>query len=98
MLKNLKFQQPKDVSIMKINTTVKFTYKNEKQAEISFKSLNPDNIGYIKSYTKDSDLICSLSGDNIGTVLATADDLIFSEMIVEKMFEMITELNNLNDD
>ena len=46
-------------------------------AEIAFKSLEPDNIGYIKSSTDGKYFICSLSGDSIGTLLATADDLVF---------------------
>ena len=77
---------------MKINATVKFKYNSERNAEISFKSLNPDNIGYINSYTENKYLICSLNGDSIGTILSTADDLVFCEMIIEKISEMVCEL------
>ena len=61
----------------------------KKNSEIAFKSLEPDNIGYIKSFTDGKYFICSLSGNSIGTMLATADDLVFCETMVEKISEMI---------
>ena len=74
---------------MKIKTMIKFKYKSGEDAEIVFKSLEPDNIGYIKSFVDDNYFICNLSGNSIGTVLATADDLVFCEMMVEKMSELM---------
>jgi hypothetical protein len=74
---------------MKIKATIKFKYRNEENSEIAFKSLEPDNIGYIKSYTDGKYFICSLTGNSIGTILATADDLVFCETMVEKVSEMI---------
>jgi len=74
---------------MKIKAAIKFKYRNEKSSEIAFRSLEPDNIGYIKSFTDGKYLICSLSGNSIGTLLATADDLVFCETMVEKISEMI---------
>lgn len=73
---------------MKVSATIKFKYINEENSEIAFKSLEPDNIGYIRSFTDGKYFICSLSGNSIGTILATADDLVFCETIVEKMSEM----------
>jgi hypothetical protein len=73
---------------MKISAKIKFKYNSSEDAEISFKSLEPDNVGYIKSYTDDNYLICSLNGDSIGRILATADDLVFCEMMVEKISEL----------
>jgi hypothetical protein len=69
---------------MKINATIKFKYKREEYTEIAFKSLEPDNIGYINSFIDGKYLICNLSGNSIGTILSTADDLIFCEMVVER--------------
>ena len=74
---------------MKIKTIIKFKYKSEEEAEIVFKSLEPDNIGYINSFVEGNYFICSLNGNSIGTVLATADDLVFCEMMVEKMSELM---------
>jgi hypothetical protein len=74
---------------MKIRADIKFKYVDEKYANISFNSMEPDNIGFIKSRLEDEYLICSLSGDSIGRLLATADDLIFCEMMVEKISDLI---------
>jgi hypothetical protein len=77
---------------MKIKAIINFKYRNEENAEIAFRSLEPDNMGYIKTFTNGKYFICCLSGNSIGTILATADDLIFCETMVEKVSEMI-ELN-----
>lgn len=73
---------------MKINAKISFEYVTENYATIAFNSLQPDNIGYIKSYTDNKSLICCINGDSIGRVLATADDLIFCSMMVEKIAEL----------
>ncbi|MDD3985522.1 MAG: KEOPS complex subunit Pcc1 [Methanobacterium sp.] len=74
---------------MKIKAIIKFKYKNEDITEIIYQSLKPDNIGYIDSTVKDNNFICGLNGDSIGTILATADDLVFCETIIEKVSELI---------
>jgi hypothetical protein len=74
---------------MKINATIKFKYKSEEYTRIVFKSLEPDNIGYINSFVDGKYLICNLSGNSIGTILSTADDLIFCEMMVERTSELL---------
>jgi hypothetical protein len=74
---------------MKINATIKFEYKREEYTKIAFKSLEPDNIGYINSFIDGKYLICNLSGNSIGTILSTADDLIFCEMMVERTSELL---------
>ena len=73
---------------MKIKAIIKFKYKNEEIAEIACRSLEPDNIGYINSSVNDNYFICILNGDSIGTILATADDLVFCETIVEKISQL----------
>ena len=74
---------------MKINAKIMFRYRSEEDAEIAFKSLEPDNVGYIKSFVEGKYFICNLSGDSIGTILATADDLVFCETMVERISNMI---------
>jgi len=74
---------------MKIKAIIKFKYENEDIAKIIYQSLKPDNIGYIDSKVKDNNFICDLNGDSIGTILATADDLVFCETIIEKISELI---------
>ncbi len=76
---------------MKINARITFKYKTSRNAETEFKSLKPDNIGFIDSYKDNECFICNLNGDSIGTVLATADDLLFCEMMVERITEFVEE-------
>jgi hypothetical protein len=73
---------------MKIKATITFHYQDEKQAEIAFKSLQPDNIGFLESYLDYDSVVCELKGKSLKTILSTADDLIFSEMLVEKIIEL----------
>jgi hypothetical protein len=74
---------------MKIKAKIKFKYISDEYASIAFNSLEPDNLGFIKSKYKDEYLTCGISGDSISRVLATADDLIFCEMMVERISELI---------
>ncbi|AEG19040.1 KEOPS complex subunit Pcc1 [Methanobacterium paludis] len=76
---------------MKINARITFKYKTSDNAKTAFKSLKPDNIGFIDSYKDNNCFICNLNGDSVGTVLATADDLLFCEMMVERITEFVEE-------
>ena len=76
---------------MKIKTKIKFKYKSSEDAEIVFRSLEPDNIGYIDSFVDGNYFICILNGNSIGTILSTADDLIFCEIMVEKMSKLMDQ-------
>ncbi|MBI5459631.1 KEOPS complex subunit Pcc1 [Methanobacterium sp.] len=73
---------------MKIKANITFCYQNDKQAEIAFKSLLPDNIGFLESRQNHDSLVCTLKGKSLKTIISTADDLIFSEMLVEKVLEI----------
>jgi hypothetical protein len=73
---------------MKIKATITFSYQNDEQAEVAFKSLLPENIDYLESRQNYNSLICNLEGKSLKTILSTADDLIFSEMLVEKVLEI----------
>lgn len=74
---------------MQIKASINFEYQTPKQAKIALKSLQPDNKGFIDSYNIDNKLICNLKGDSLKTILATTDDLIFCEMMVEKVLELV---------
>jgi len=69
---------------MKIKAIINFHYYDETQARVAFKSLHPDNLGFLESYQDHNSLVCKLKGKSLKTILSTADDLIFSEMLVEK--------------
>ena len=78
---------------MKIKAKITFKYQEEKEAKISCKSLHPDNLGFIKSHRNDNYVIYNLSGNSLRTILATADDLLFSEMMVEKVLDIKKDVN-----
>lgn len=74
---------------MHIKADILFSYKTKFHAEIASKSLEPDNKGFVNSQVDKNSLICKLKGDSLRTILATADDLIFCEMMVEKIADFI---------
>ncbi|MBM4241702.1 MAG: hypothetical protein FJ150_08595 [Euryarchaeota archaeon] len=74
---------------MQVKTEIIFEYKNKYQADTAYRSLKPDNMNFVSSYTQNNDLICKLEGDSLRTILATADDLIFCEMMIEKIIDFI---------
>lgn len=78
---------------MRISTKIEFKYINSEYAKTAFESLHPDNMGYIYSFVKDRSLICCIEGDSIGRLLATADDLIFCETMIEKIAELTKKPN-----
>lgn len=73
---------------MKVKATINFCYHDENQAKIVYESLEPDNIGFLESYHDYDSLVCELKGKSLKTILSTADDLIFSEMLIEKVLEL----------
>jgi len=76
---------------MQIKAWISFEYTEAKQSNIALKSLEPDNMNFINSYTDGNTLICNLNGDSLRTVLSTADDLLFCEMMVEKILEFTND-------
>ncbi|MDR2873851.1 MAG: hypothetical protein LBV42_03810 [Methanobrevibacter sp.] len=76
---------------MKIEAEVQVKYKETKKAEITFKSLEVDNHGFVQSSIRDNIVDFNISSNSLGTFLSTIDDLIFSELTIEKILE-----SNLN--
>ncbi|MCL2115455.1 MAG: hypothetical protein FWH29_04465 [Methanobrevibacter sp.] len=72
---------------MKIEAKIQIEYKNSKDADISFQSLEIENKGYIESYKRENIVNFKVNSDSLSTFLATVDDLIFSEILVEKILE-----------
>ncbi|HMK53433.1 MAG TPA: KEOPS complex subunit Pcc1 [Methanobacteriaceae archaeon] len=73
---------------MQIKAQLTFHYLGEEQARIACRSLEPENRNYLESEVQNNDLICRISGESLQTVLATVDDLIFSEILVEKLLRV----------
>lgn len=72
---------------MLIKAQIVMEYQNKEQAEISLKSLDPENENYLESEHHGPEVRFTLSGDSLRTFLATADSLVFDEMTVEKILE-----------
>ena len=78
---------------MQIESTVIFTYETEEEAKIALGSLKPDNMGFIESYVENNSLICKLDKESLRTTLATVDDILFCEMMAEKVIYFTKEEN-----
>ncbi len=72
---------------MEIESKIIFKYKTDEEAEIALGSLKPDNMDFIKSYVEDNSLICKLESGSLRTTLATIDDILFCEMMSEKIID-----------
>lgn len=75
---------------MKIESSIRVEYENIKEAKIAFESLNIDNEGFIESNIHDTEhniINFNISSDSLSKFLATVDDLIFCEILVENLIE-----------
>ena len=70
---------------MKINGEINFTYKTKKDAKLVFDSLEIDNENYLNSRLNEFTINYQVNSEKLGTFLATVDDLIASEIVVEKI-------------
>ena len=73
---------------MQIKAQLTFHYLQKEQAKIACRSLEPENRNYLESEVQNNDLICRINGESLQTFLATVDDLIFSEILVEKLLRI----------
>jgi hypothetical protein len=70
---------------MKINGNITFIYETKDDAKLVYDSLEVDNENYLESEIKDNSIDYEINSEQLGTFLATADDLIASEIVVEKI-------------
>lgn len=76
---------------MQIKSKIIFMYKTKKEAEIASSSLKPDNMDFISSHVENNDLIYKLESHSLKTTLATIDDILFCEMMAEKVMDLTKE-------
>ena len=72
---------------MKIKGKLCLNYTDSDAANLVFNSLEIDNKNYLKSELKDNKITYSINNDSLGTFSSTVDDLISSEIVVEKIIE-----------
>lgn len=70
---------------MKINGEVILTYNNGENARLVFDSLEVDNENYLESDLNDNVITYEVNSEKLGSFLATVDDLIASEIVIEKI-------------
>lgn len=77
---------------MKVKGKITFEYENPEHAKISYNTLKIDNDeNYIKSSINNEKTTYELKNPNLGSFLNTADDLIFSEILIEKILDKTEE-------
>ena len=72
---------------MKIKSKIELEYKDSKDAEIIFKSLEVDNEGFVKNSLNENTIKFEIESNSLGSFLATADDLIASEILAENIIK-----------
>lgn len=72
---------------MEIKAKINMEYTDSKDAEVSFNTLEVDNEGFVESEINGSILSFNIESNSLGSFLATADDLIASEILIEKILE-----------
>ena len=72
---------------MKISGDLTFKYKSADDAKVVFDSLEVDNENYLKSRLNNDTIEYEINSKKLGSFLATVDDLIASEIVVEKIVE-----------
>ena len=73
---------------MKVSGNITFNFKNEKDAKLIFDSLEVDNENYLESDLSQNKINYKITSKNLGSFLTTADDLIASEIVSEKIIEI----------
>jgi len=70
---------------MNITGKIQIKYKDMKTAEISHESLKVDNEGFVESKIINETTIYTIKSNSLGSFLATCDDLIASQILIEEI-------------
>jgi hypothetical protein len=76
---------------MNIKSNIKLEYKDQEYSKIVFKSLEVDNEGFVESSINENVINFKIESDKLGSFLATADDLITSEILAETLIKNTAE-------
>ena len=76
---------------MKISGNIEFKYKTDRDAQLVFDSLEVDNENYLTSELNENTINYEVNSKKLGSFLATVDDLIASEIVVEKISEKVKQ-------
>ena len=70
-------------------------YKDSQYAEIVYKSLEVDNEGFVRSVLEEDEINFKIESDKLGSFLATADDLIASEILAEEIIKKTSQKDTM---
>ena len=76
---------------MYIKSHINLEYKDSKCSKIVYKSLEVDNEGFVESNLNENTINFKIESDKLGSFLATADDLIASEILAENIIKNTKE-------
>ena len=80
---------------MNIKSNIKMEYKDLQYAEIVYKSLEVDNEGFVEGLLDENMISFKIESDKLGSFLATADDLIASEILAEEIIKKTSQKDGL---
>ncbi|AMK15912.1 KEOPS complex subunit Pcc1 [Methanobrevibacter olleyae] len=72
---------------MIIKSNIKIEYESPKYSEIVYKSLEVDNEGFVESDLEENTINFKVESKSLASFLATADDLIASEILAENIIK-----------
>ncbi len=75
---------------MKVKAKIQLNFKNNKQAKLTYDTLEVDNKNFLDSNLKNNTITYEINNNSLTTTLATIDDLIACEILSEKI---ITKTN-----
>lgn len=78
---------------MNVKANIRLEYKDQEYSEIVYRSLEVDNEGFVESSLNENIINFKIESDNLGSFLATADDLIASEILAEEIIKNTSKKN-----
>lgn len=78
---------------MKIRGKIQLSYENSESAKIVYESLEVDNKGFVESKLTQNNIDYTINNNSLSSFLLTVDDLISSEILVEKLLEKKKYMN-----
>ena len=73
---------------MKVKSKIELRFKSEKDAEITYETLEVDNENFLDSKLKNNTITYEINNESLTTTLATIDDLIACEILGEKIISI----------
>ena len=73
---------------MKVKSKIELRFKTEKDAKITYETLEVDNENFLDSKLKNNTITYEINNESLTTTLATIDDLIACEILGEKIISI----------